>query len=155
MRYNCTMKTKPNTSNVKPQPVTPRFLGLCLLSACLALAWTGCKKATGVNTNLDPTGVYALVSVDGKSLPCSLLHEGASPTIKSGVFTITADGHCSSQITFSVPERGDMSREVKATYTRQGAELTMQWEGAGTTLGNVNGSTFTMTNEGTVFAYRK
>ena len=111
------------------------------------------KRAS--HANIDPTGVYALVSVDGKSLPCSLFHEGASPTVKSGAFTITADGNCLSQITFSLPDRGDLSREVKATYTRQGAELTMQWEGAGVTMGSVDGNTFTMTNEGMVFAYRK
>jgi len=160
MGYNGIMKTKSNPltlklQNTKPQPVTPRFLGLCLISACLMLAGTGCKNRTGGNANLDPAGVYTLVSVDGKSVPCDLAHEGAALTIKSGVFTITADGHCSSQITFSVPARGDMNREVKATYTRQGAELTMQWEGAGMTMGNVQGNTFTMTNEGSVFAYRK
>jgi hypothetical protein len=126
-----------------------------MISAFLVLAGTGCKNEATGDANLDPTGVYALVSVDGKNLPCSLSHEGASPTIKSGVFTIKADGHCSSLITFSLPERGDMSREVKATYTSRGAELTMQWEGAGMTMGNVNGNTFTMTNEGIVFAYRK
>ncbi len=133
----------------------PRFLGPCWLSAGLLLAGTGCKNEAGGNASNDPTGVYALVSVDGKSLPCSLLQEGASPTVKSGVFTLDAGGHCRSQITFSVPERGDMSREVKATYTRQGADLTMQWEGAGMTMGHVDRSTFTMTNEGMVFAYRK
>lgn len=155
MRYNCIMKTELNKPNIKLQSAMPHFLGLCFISAFLMLAWTGCKNEAGSNASIDPTGVYALVSVDGKSLPCSLAHEGAALTIKSGVFTINADSNCSSQITFSVPTRGDMSREVKATYTRQGAELTMQWEGAGMTMGNVNGNTFTMTNEGMVFAYRK
>ncbi len=149
------MKTQSKTTNFKLQRVVPRFLGLCLISACLMLAGTGCKNEAGNNVNLDPTGVYTLVSVDGKSLPCSLDHEGAVLTIKSGLFTITADSNCSSQITFSVPTRGNLSREVKATYTRQGAELTMQWEGAGVTMGKVNANTFTMTNEGTVFAYQK
>ena len=155
MRYNGIMKTELNKSNIKHQSAMPHFLGLCLISAFLMLAWTGCKNEAGSNANIDPTGVYALVSVDGKSLPCSLTHEGAVPTIKSGVFTIKADSNCSSQITFSVPTRGDMSREVKATYTRQGTQITMQWEGAGMTMGNVSGNTFTMTNEGMVFAYRK
>jgi hypothetical protein len=155
MRYDCIMKIELNKPNIKLQSAMPHFLGLCLISAFLMLAWTGCKNEAGSNANIDPTGVYALVSVDGKSLPCSLAHEGAALTIKSGVFTIKADSNCSSQITFSVPTKGDMSREVKATYTRQGAELTMQWEGAGMTMGNVNGNTFTMTNEGMVYAYRK
>jgi hypothetical protein len=149
------MKTEFNKSNIKLQVAMARFLGLCLIPAFLMQAGTGCKNEAGSNANIDPTGVYALVGVDGKSLPCSLTHEGAAPTIKSGVFTIKADSNCSSQITFSMPTRGDMSREVKATYTRQGAELTMQWEGAGVTMGNVHGNTFTMTNEGMIFAYRK
>jgi hypothetical protein len=149
------MKTLLNKTNFKPQSALPGFSAPCLLAACLLLAGTGCKNEAGSNASNDPTGVYALVSVDGKSLPCSLFHEGATLTVKSGVFTITADSHCVSQITFSLPDRGDMNREVKATYTRQGAELTMQWEGAGMTMGHVNGGTFTMTNEGMVFAYRK
>jgi hypothetical protein len=149
------MKIKFNKSNFKPQSAMPHFLGLSLVAALLLLGGTGCKKETSTSANIDPTGVYALVSVDGKSLPCSLTHEGAAPTIKSGVFTIKADSNCSSVITFSLPEKEDMSREVKATYTRQGTQITMQWEGAGATMGNVSGNTFTMTNEGMVFAYRK
>ena len=134
----------------------PHFLGLCLISAFLVLVWTGCKKnEAGSNTNIDPTGVYALVSVDGQNVPCSTTHEGHTMTIKSGAFTINGDGTCGSRITLSVPSRGDMNVDVKATYTRQGPELTMQWEGAGMTMGNVKGNTFTMTNEGMVFAYRK
>jgi hypothetical protein len=149
------MKTKSNRSNLKPQNTPPHCLGLCLISIFLVLAGTGCKNETGGGAGLDPTGVYALISVDGKNVPCSLFHEGESPTIKSGVFTITADSHCRSQIIFSVKPGQDITREVKASYTRQGTELTMQWEGAGVTMGNVNGNTFTMTNEGTVFVYRK
>ena len=149
------MKRQPNQSNPKLQSALTRFVGLCLLPVCLILAGTGCKKEAAGSARLEPTGVYTLVSVDGKSLPCSLLHEGASPTVKSGAFTITADGNCLSQITFSLPDRGDLSREVKASYTRQGAKLTMQWEGAGVTMGNVDGNTFTMTNEGIAFVYRK
>jgi len=149
------MKTKPDTSNLKPQPAAHCLQGLCLLSACLMLAGTGCKPAADVNANPDPAGIYTLVSVDGKTVPCGLNHEGATLTVKSGAFTITADGHCSSQITFAVPSRGDMSKEVKASYTRQGSQLTMQWEGAGTTMGSFTANTFTMTNEDMVFAYRK
>jgi hypothetical protein len=149
------MKTKFNQPNLKLQNTLPCFLGPCLISAFLVLAGTGCKHETGGSANLDPAGVYALASVDGKTVPCDLAHEGAAITVKSGVFTITADGRCSSQITFSVPPGRDVNREVKAAYTRQGNELTMQWEGAGTTIGNVNGTTFTMTNEGMVFVYQK
>jgi hypothetical protein len=133
----------------------PHFLGLSLVAALLLLGGTGCKKETSTSANIKPTGVYALVSVDGKSVPCTLNHDGAALTLKSGSFTFNADSNCSSVINFSLPEKEGMNREVKATYTQQGADITMQWEGAGVTMGNVNGNTFTMTNEGMVFAYRK
>jgi hypothetical protein len=150
------MKTKSNNAQDRQtQPAAPRFPALCLLSACLMLAATGCKPAADVNANPDPAGVYKLVSVDGKTVPCDVTHEGVTLTVKTGVFTINADGTCHSQMTFSVARRGDMSRDVDATYTCQGAELTMQWQGAGMTFGNVHGNIFTMTNEDMVLAYRK
>ena len=150
------MKTILIPSNVKLQSYTPRIVALGLLAAVLLLALTGCKgSANTASARLDPAGVYSLVSVDGKTVPCDISHEGAAMKVKSGTFTITADGACSSDITFNVANHRDVNRVVKAAWTRQGAELTMRWEGAGTTLGSVNGSTFTMTNEGMVFAYRK
>jgi len=88
-------------------------------------------------------------------VPCEISHEGTAMAVKSGTFTITADGHCSSRMIFSVGSRKDMDLERKASYASVGAELTMQWEGAGMTMGSVHDNTFTMTNEGMVFSYRK
>ena len=104
--------------------------------------------------DINPAGIYTLVSVDGKQVPCTITHEGAAVTVKSGLFTISGDGTCSSKVIFSVAN-SDVNREVKATFTREGAKLTMKWQGAGTTIGSVEGNTFTMDNEGMVFAYRK
>ena len=132
-----------------------RMLAPCLISACLLLAGAGCKNEAGHQAGFDPAGVYTLVNVDGKNIPCDVSHEGALLTVKSGTFTITADNHCISQSTFCVPPHEDINRVVKATYTCHGTELTMRWEGAGVTKGNVNGNTFTMNNEGMIFGYRK
>jgi hypothetical protein len=137
------------------QWATRHSLRLSLLPLFLTLVWGGCKPEAKVAADINPTGVYNLVSVNGEKLPCALSHEGETPTIKSGSFTISADGTCSSKISFSLPSGGDSSREVKATYTREGSKLTMKWEGAGMTTGTVEGDAFTMDNEGMVFAYRK
>jgi hypothetical protein len=149
------MKTKSKPQQRRPQPAAPWFKGLCLFTASLLLTAAGCKPGADANADTDPTGVYTLATVNGQNVPCGLTHEGVTLTVKSGVFTITADSHCRSQMTFSVPQHGDMSREVNATYTRRGNELTMKWERAGMTLGNIRGNTFTMTNEGMVLAYQK
>jgi hypothetical protein len=54
-----------------------------------------------------------------------------------------------------VPPHPDVHREVNATYTQNGAELTMRWQRAGMTKGRINGNEFTMNNEGMIFFYRK
>jgi len=146
------MKTKHPTTTLASG--TPRIITLGLLTLLVLFASAGCQKETRPAV-IDPTGIYNLVSVDGKNVPCSLTHEGMTPTIKSGVFTINTNGSCRSLITFSVPERGDMNREVNASYTLNGTELIMQWEGAGMTKGQIHGNQFSMTNEGMVFSYQK
>jgi hypothetical protein len=122
----------------------------------------GCKQEAKVAANtktvaapvadINPVGIYPLVAVDGNKVPCTVQHEGHTMTISSGSFSINADGTCSSKISLA---GRDAAIEVKATYTREGQKLTMQWQGAGTTIGTVEGDTFTMNNEGMVFVYRK
>jgi hypothetical protein len=121
----------------------------------LPLHRLGAKEDASPAKEVEVTGVYNLVSVDGKAVPCDVAHDGTSIKIKSGVFTISADGTCRSLMNFSVPSKDDLSREVKATYTRTGAELTMKWENAGITKGKVDGKDFSMNNEGMVLLYRK
>ena len=149
------MKTKSLSPHVGLETYIPRITALILLAMLLALVLTGCKNAAVAPAAIDPAGVYTLVAVDARSVPCNVRHGEAVMTVKSGVFTINPDGTCRSQITFSVPPHPDVSREVKASYTQKGAELTMQWEGAGMTKGQIKGDQFTMTNEGMVLSYRK
>lgn len=133
----------------------PTILALFALAASTPGATTTCRGGEQPSSDINPTGVYRFVSVDGKTVPCNISHEGMTMSIKSGVFTIGADGTCSSLMKFSVASQEEVSRKVKATYTRKGKELTMHWEGAGTTVGKVDGNNFTMTNEGMILSYQK
>jgi hypothetical protein len=148
------MKTKLLSTNINLVTNTPRIAVPSLLAVLLLLMATGCKNEARPAA-INPVGTYTLVSVDGKNVPCNLTHEGVAMIVQSGTFTINADGTCRSLSTFAVPPHPDIRREVKATYTQNGAELTMQWEGAGVTKGQINGNDFTMNNEGMIFAYRK
>lgn len=149
------MKTEFNKTNNERRQTTRPFLTVCGLTVSLALAWAGCKQEGKVAAEINPAGTYTLVSVDSKAVPCALTHDGQAMTVKSGSFVITAEGTCSSKVTFSTPSGSEATREVKATYTRDGVTLTMKWEGAGMTTGTVEGDTFTMNNEGMIFAYHK
>ena len=104
----------------------------------------------------NPHGTYALVSVDGHPVPCTVNHEGHKLAVNSGTFILNLDGTCVSKLSFTPPSGVDEVREVKATYTRQGAgAFTMQWEGAGMTDGMLAGDRFSMNNEGMIFVYKK
>ena len=115
----------------------------------------GC--ASGPYTPIDSgmTGEYALVSVDGKAVPCRVRHEGNEMEIKAGVFVIRGDGTCGSKITLVNPKGTEGVMERQAAYKHRNGTLTMKWERAGATTGTITSDSFTMNNEGMVFAYQK
>jgi hypothetical protein len=127
----------------------------CCLLITPALLLLGCRSDAETTATIDPAGQYALVSVDGKAVPASVSHDGATLEVRSGTFTIKRDGTCSTKTVFVPPSGSEVSREVTATYTLDGSKLTMKWEGAGITTGTVEGKTFTMINEGMSFVYSK
>jgi hypothetical protein len=115
----------------------------------------GCRKQEIASNGADPIGMYTLFSVNGSLVPASIDHEGVSLHFRSGTFIINADSTCSSKTVFVPPAGNEVAHEVTATYTREGARLTMQWKGAGITVGTIEGSIFTMENEGMIFVYKK
>jgi hypothetical protein len=139
------MKSDQNHSVIKPITFTQHAPRLCFLLAA-GLLLSACKQEAKVATGGDPTGVYALVAVNGSKVPASVSHEGATLQVRSGTFTFKADGTCSTQTIFVPPSGQEATREVSATYTKEGSKLTMQWKGAGTTTGTIEGNTFTMNN---------
>jgi hypothetical protein len=125
------------------------------LILAVGLVVSACNRKHVAPKGADLVGVYDLISVDGISVPASISHDGVMLEVRSGKFTINADGTCSSNTVFVPPAGEEIAREVSATYTKDGSKLTMQWQGAGKTVGTIEGNTFTMDNEGTVFVYRK
>ncbi len=133
--------------------MTTNALQWCLL--ILGILVGGCQQESNVANQSDVAGTYALVTVDGAKVPATVSHEGVNLLVRSGTFTLNADGTCSSKMAFVPPSGTEATREVSGTYTRDGVKLTMQWKGAGTTVGSIEGNTFTMNNEGMTLAYRK
>jgi hypothetical protein len=116
------------------------------------------RNKTAAAKSKEVAGVYTLVTVNGKKVPATFDHDGSALEVRSGSFTITADGKCSSKMTFVPPSGREATVETTATYTLVGRNLnmlSMEWEGAGNTTGTIEGNTFTMENEGMVFAYKK
>ncbi len=150
------MKTIRNKLNTEQRCVLRPAAVWGVAVLVVLLACVGCKHEPSTPVQNIPSGVYSLVSIDGKPVPCVLTHDGTTMTIKSGDHTFSGADTCQSKTVFAVAGHDqDVNREVKATYTQEGATLTMRWEGAGMTKGTLAGDTFTMNNEGMIFVYRK
>jgi len=140
---------------------------LCIIFACgmLVVASSGCtatkNDSRGVETGsvqetlANITGNYKLIAVNGSAIPATVSHGDAKIKVLSGEFVIRADGTCSSNTDFSPPSGGRLTRKVHASYTRNGSNLVMQWEGAGVTNGLIDDGTFTMDNHGMIFVYSR
>src|ERR1017187_9205434 len=92
MRYNGNMKTQTLSPDTRLENYLPRLVALSLLAVLLLLALAGCKNTPRTTAAIHPAGVYTLISVDGKSVPCNLTHEGVAMIVKSGSFIINAEG---------------------------------------------------------------
>jgi len=158
------MKTNRSSQTLKLNLLTPRFIALGLLAGVLVmllLGLTGCQGRSSMVRDgnaavpVDFAGDYPLVSVNGKLVPCIVSHEDHEVMVKSGLFTLSTNGTCRSQSVFCMVGYRDVHRVVDATCTVSGTNLTMRWKGAGITEGTIEGSTFTMNNEGMIFVYRK
>ena len=134
---------------------TSRIIALVVIATLLLCALARSHGQTADKATVNPAGTYLLSSVDGKTVPCTINHEGTDMDIHSGTFTITTDGQIHSVMNLSVGEQKNMLIERHATYTQKGAELTMKWQNFGMTQGCVAGQTFTMTNEGMAYVYKK
>jgi len=145
---------KRNQAHINFKAITKHALQLLLLLTA-GLLLSACKPEAKIVKDVDPTGVYTLVSVNGSTVPASVSHDGTPLQVRSGTFTVKADGTCSTKTGFVPPSGSEVAREVSATYTKEGSKLNMQWKGAGTTTGTIAGNTFTMDNEGMRFVYRK
>ena len=115
----------------------------------------GPAAAPAATVPADISGTYSLVSINGAPLPYTMTNEPPGVQVTSGTFVFGADGTCGSTIAFVLPSGQASSREVKATWVREGATLTMTWQGAGVTRGTLAGGRFDMDNEGQRFTYEK
>jgi hypothetical protein len=147
------MKTNEHVTQVRTINNAKLALWFILLTGGLFLI--ACNQEEKVTKSENFEGAYTLVTVNGNQVPTSVSHEGANLQVRSGSFTIKADGTCATKTTFIPPNGTEATREVSATYTKNGSKLTMQWKGAGITTGTIDGNTFTMDNEGMVFVYKK
>jgi hypothetical protein len=102
----------------------PAFL--CFLLAA-GLFLSACKQESKVAAGSDPTGVYALVSVSGNKVPATITHDGVALQVRSGTFTIKADGTCSTKTAFVPPPGPENTLEVRASGCSQPSSVTAMY----------------------------
>ena len=104
-------------------------------------------------------GTYTLLSVDGDALPWVLLQIlGDKVEITAGSMVLNQDLTCSSSITSSVTESGDVTTVTETdvcAYTFNNGAITVTDSSDNSTVsGSIVGSQLTLTIEGSVFIYR-
>ena len=73
---------KTDKKQIAVKAITKHALQLCvLLTAGLLLS--ACKPEAQVAKDVDPTGVYALVSVNGSTVPASVSHDGTALQVRA------------------------------------------------------------------------
>ena len=130
---------------MKKQRTSTFVLGFVLAFGFLMFA---CTKQESVRNDSGYAGVYTLKSVNGEPVPANVTHESTTLQVRSGDFVINTDGKCNTKTVFVPPSGTEVTREVSATYTKEGSILTMQWENAGKTVGTIQGNTFTIGQRG-------
>lgn len=141
------------TSNVENH--TPRIIAIGLLAACLLWLLTGCKHKAVAMPEPDLAGEYALITMDGQAVPCTIHHEGTTMKVHSGSITLTADGQATSRMVISTGNNKETVCVRQAVFNQSSTNLNLRWKNAGRTIGNLAGNTFTMNNEGMTLVYRK
>jgi hypothetical protein len=106
-------------------------------------------------TSAGPVGEFALVGVDGQNLPATVRHGDRAVEVRSGSLSFGTDGTCRSETRFSVASGREIHRVVQANVRAEGGDVVLRWQGAGLTRGRLTGDQFAMTNENSVFVYRR
>jgi len=116
-----------------------------------AISLLACTRAP-----VDYTGTYSMVSIDDNELPYTPTHQGQKgPEIISGSMTLNADGTFVFSMSYRNPSGAIGENNLEGTYTVEGSEFRLQWQGAGITLGTLDGDSFSFNNEGMVFTFQK
>jgi hypothetical protein len=121
-----------------------------------SLLLVACNQGSKTEESYDFTGTYNLVSVDGHAVPYAPIHEGQqAPEIVSSSISLKDDGTFSMVMSYTNPSGGTISNDFTGTYTSQGSDFNLKWEGAGQTKVTIEGDTLTLNNEGMLFVYQK
>jgi len=99
---------------------------------------------------------YLLRTIDDHKLPCTPRQRGQqNPEILSGTLNLYSNGTFHAAMTCKNPAGGDMESEFKGTYTGNGTEFVLKWEGAGETGATVEDNRLVVDIEGVHYLYEK
>lgn len=119
----------------------------------LATVLVGCTSGPKISGR-DAAGDYDLLGVNGQTVPCEITHGGHPLKVLRGQLTLGRDGTVRSVIDFVGPTGREVRREVDGKYQREGGDLRMRWDRAGTTRARWEADDLVMNNEGMLFRYR-
>ena len=128
-------------------------------SLCIALTvlMTALMAACGESSEFEGAwvGRYVLITANGQSMPATILtHDDVWVKIYAGELRLRKDGTCAGQTVFGPPDGSNpTTRNTTGTYNYVGNRFTMNWDGAGMTVGMLKDDTLTVDNAGDTLVY--
>lgn len=111
----------------------------------LALSALACSDDDPTGAEVDPVGVYALLSIDGSSLPTPITSDGVTLEVASGQFSIVAGGGCAATINVRPVGGGPLEALANTcAWTASGSQLQVTWTDGGTDTATVQGDRLTL-----------
>jgi hypothetical protein len=129
-----------------------------LLLTLVFVVLAGCGGSDDPTGLAARTGVYALSSINGQTLPLTVEDRpGFSRTVTSGRLELDNDATFVDRITYRVDDNGTITTPTDAsegTFTVSGRRLELTYNGTGSVLvGAFSGSTLTVTAGAATFTF--
>lgn len=112
----------------------------------LALSALACgDDESPSGAEIDPVGVYALLSIDGSTLPTPITSDGVTVEVVSGQLSIVGNGTCAATIDVRPVGGGDVETLANTcTWTRSASQLQVTWTNGGTDAATLQGDRLTL-----------
>ncbi len=126
---------------------------ILMLLTCTAC---GGKSPAAVTPAGDEVGSYALVSLNGATLPATVAEGGMQMVVRSGGLTLQAGGTLVSDVSFrAATDSIWRSNPLTGTYRRQGNTLVFSYSNGGSVPATLDGKELRFDNEGVTWLFRK
>lgn len=130
---------------------------LAFLLVLTSLFVTGCDSGTDAGDGIE--GRYSLRTINGATVPASVVQGGITFTFQSGHFQINSDNTFSAALTVTAAQGGQSATETfqsLGTWTQNNNAVRFDYaDGSSPDVGTISGTELSMTSDGIALTFRR